>query len=136
MNESPIALQGCAGFQIFTDLCILSQFMLYRNSSAILLPMERRIHEAEPAAQQSQHRRDAKKADFTLSDSGGEEMPPEIRLTGSKDAGNPIVGVEIVDTTESNHYSSKRMYQSVQSRSTANTNITPTPSCNNFEDDI
>ena len=106
--------------------------MLYRNNSLLLLPMERRIHETEPAAQ----RRDSKKADFTLSDSGGEEVPPEIRLTGSKEAGNPIVGVEIVETTESNHYSSKKVYQSVQSRSTANTNFTPTPSSNNFEDDI
>ena len=109
--------------------------MLYRNNSLLLLPMERRIHETESAAQQHQHRRDSKKADFTLSDSGGEDVPPEIRLTGSKEAGNPIVGVEIVETTESNHYSSKKVYQSVQSRSTANTNFTPTPSSNNFEDD-
>ena len=32
-NSSPLALQACAMLQIFTDLCILGQFALYRNSS-------------------------------------------------------------------------------------------------------
>lgn len=32
-NSSPIALQACASFQIFTDICILSQFAIYRNAS-------------------------------------------------------------------------------------------------------
>ena len=87
--------------------------MLYRNNSLMLLPMDRRIHETEPTAQQNQHIGDSKKADFTLSDSGGEDMPPEISLTGSKEAGKPIDGVEIVETNESNHYTGKREYQSV-----------------------
>lgn len=33
-THAPLALQGCAGFQIFTDLCILMQFGLYRDASA------------------------------------------------------------------------------------------------------
>ena len=31
-NESPLALRACASFQIFTDLCILSQFVIYRSN--------------------------------------------------------------------------------------------------------
>ena len=31
-NESPLALQLCAAFQIFIDICILGQFGLYRNT--------------------------------------------------------------------------------------------------------
>ena len=30
-NLSPLALRVCASFQIFTDLCILSQFVIYRR---------------------------------------------------------------------------------------------------------
>ena len=32
-TNSPIALQLCAAFQIFTDLCILAQFGYYKNST-------------------------------------------------------------------------------------------------------
>lgn len=32
-NNSPLALVVCAGFQIMTDLCILSQFWIYRGAS-------------------------------------------------------------------------------------------------------
>jgi solute carrier family 66, member 2 len=31
-HGSPLALQGCAMFQILTDLCILCQFAIYRDS--------------------------------------------------------------------------------------------------------
>jgi solute carrier family 66, member 2 len=32
-HESPLALQLCAGFQIFIDFCILGQFALYRKNT-------------------------------------------------------------------------------------------------------
>ncbi len=32
-NASPFALRACASFQIFTDLCILAQFAIYRKNS-------------------------------------------------------------------------------------------------------
>ena len=32
-TQSPMALQLCAGFQIFTDLCILAQFGYYKSSN-------------------------------------------------------------------------------------------------------
>jgi hypothetical protein len=32
-HASPLALQLCAAFQIFTDICILGQFALYRNNT-------------------------------------------------------------------------------------------------------
>ena len=32
-NASPIALQACAAFQIFMDLCILAQFVIYRKNT-------------------------------------------------------------------------------------------------------
>lgn len=32
-NTSPFALRACASFQIFTDLCILSQFVIYRKNN-------------------------------------------------------------------------------------------------------
>ena len=32
-NGSPFALRACATFQIFTDLCILAQFAMYRKNT-------------------------------------------------------------------------------------------------------
>ncbi len=32
-HASPLALQLCAAFQIFLDLCILGQFALYKNNT-------------------------------------------------------------------------------------------------------
>ena len=32
-NSSPLALSACASFQIFTDLCILAQFAVYRKNN-------------------------------------------------------------------------------------------------------
>ena len=32
-NASPIALRACASFQIFTDICILGQFVIYRKNT-------------------------------------------------------------------------------------------------------
>ena len=32
-HASPLALQLCAAFQIFTDIAILGQFALYRNNT-------------------------------------------------------------------------------------------------------
>ena len=39
-NMSPIALRACAAFQIFTDLCILAQFAIYRNSKPTYEPVD------------------------------------------------------------------------------------------------
>ena len=32
-NASPFALRACASFQIFTDICILGQFVIYRKNT-------------------------------------------------------------------------------------------------------
>jgi hypothetical protein len=36
-TDSPASLQGCAAFQIMTDLSILSQFYVYRGNTDLPL---------------------------------------------------------------------------------------------------
>jgi hypothetical protein len=49
-TKSPIALQLCAAFQIFTDLCILAQFSLYRNRSSVeCVKADSKVEENEKA---------------------------------------------------------------------------------------
>jgi hypothetical protein len=38
-NQSPLALQACASFQILTDLLILAQFAVYRKNKGDSKPL-------------------------------------------------------------------------------------------------
>jgi hypothetical protein len=78
-TNGPMALRLCAFFQICTDICILSQFVIYRNEGGAL-PMGERPSVAVQ-----------KKNDTTLSDSDeglkSEAKQIEIDIESTDDGG-------------------------------------------------
>jgi len=71
-NLSPLALRVCASFQIFTDLCILSQFVIYRRR-----PLEK------PIAFKTEDEVDSKRA-TSVSSNGGGGYSEEVEVIDEK----------------------------------------------------